>query len=40
MLGQHTREILAELGYDETAIDDLRDRGIVSWPDDGYPYTV
>jgi crotonobetainyl-CoA:carnitine CoA-transferase CaiB-like acyl-CoA transferase len=39
-LGQHTREILAELGYDETAIDGFRGRGIVSWPDDSYPYTV
>jgi len=40
MLGQHTREILAELGYDGTAIDGFRARGIVSWPDDSYPYTV
>ena len=40
MLGQHTREILAELGYDETAISALRARGIVSWPDDSYPYVV
>jgi len=40
MLGQHTREILAELGYDETAIDGFRARGIVSWPDDSYPYVV
>lgn len=40
MLGQHTREILAELGYDETAIEGFRARGIVSWPDDSYPYTV
>jgi crotonobetainyl-CoA:carnitine CoA-transferase CaiB-like acyl-CoA transferase len=40
MLGQHTREILAELGYDKTAIEGFRARGIVSWPDDSYPYTV
>lgn len=40
MLGQHTREILAELGYDEAAIEGFRARGIVSWPDDSYPYTV
>ena len=29
MRGQHTREILAELGYDEGRIDELADRGIV-----------
>lgn len=28
-LGEHTREIVAELGLDETAIDDLIDRGIL-----------
>ena len=38
MLGQHTREILGELGYDDGAIDDLGSRGIVSWPDEHYPY--
>jgi crotonobetainyl-CoA:carnitine CoA-transferase CaiB-like acyl-CoA transferase len=40
MVGQHTREILAELGYDEAAIDGFRAKGIVSWPDDSYPYVV
>src|SRR5260221_357053 len=40
MVGQHTREILAELGYDEAAIDGFRAHGIVSWPDDSYPYVV
>ena len=28
-LGQHTEEILAELGYDGTAIDDLRRRRVI-----------
>jgi crotonobetainyl-CoA:carnitine CoA-transferase CaiB-like acyl-CoA transferase len=40
MVGQHTREILAELGYDEAAIDGLRARGIVSWPGDSDPWPV
>jgi crotonobetainyl-CoA:carnitine CoA-transferase CaiB-like acyl-CoA transferase len=40
MLGEHTREILTELGYDEEAINDYRARGIVDWPDDGYGYPV
>jgi crotonobetainyl-CoA:carnitine CoA-transferase CaiB-like acyl-CoA transferase len=40
MLGQQTREILDELGYDEDAMDDYRARGVVSWPDDAYPYPV
>ncbi|MFO7270826.1 MAG: CoA transferase, partial [Sphaerobacter thermophilus] len=29
LLGQHTDEVLAELGYDAAAIADLRERGIV-----------
>ena len=40
MLGQDTRDILEQLGYDEDAMDDLRVRGVVSWPDDTYPYPV
>jgi crotonobetainyl-CoA:carnitine CoA-transferase CaiB-like acyl-CoA transferase len=40
MLGQHTREILAELGYDESAVEDYRARGVVRWPDADYPYGV
>jgi crotonobetainyl-CoA:carnitine CoA-transferase CaiB-like acyl-CoA transferase len=38
MLGQHTRVILGELGYDNDAIDDLGARSVVSWPGDDYPY--
>lgn len=38
MVGQHTREILTELGYDEAAIDGLRARSAVAWPDDDYPF--
>jgi crotonobetainyl-CoA:carnitine CoA-transferase CaiB-like acyl-CoA transferase len=40
MLGQQTREILGELGYDDAAIDDLKARGVVTWPGDDYPYPV
>jgi crotonobetainyl-CoA:carnitine CoA-transferase CaiB-like acyl-CoA transferase len=40
MLGQHTREILAELDFDEATIDDYHARGIVAWPDDEYRYPV
>jgi len=29
LLGEHTDEVLAELGVDATAIDDLRQRGVV-----------
>ena len=31
--GEHTREILFELGYDAARIDQLCDAGVVTWPD-------
>ncbi len=40
MLGQHTREILAELGYDDATVADYQARGVVSWPDENYPFPV
>ncbi len=40
MLGQHTKEILAELGYDEATIEDYHSRGIVTWPSEGYAWPV
>jgi len=32
-LGEHTREVLRELGYDDAAIDALRTKGVVGMPD-------
>jgi crotonobetainyl-CoA:carnitine CoA-transferase CaiB-like acyl-CoA transferase len=40
MLGQHTREILAELRYGEDTLDDYRVRGIIAWPDQDYRFPV
>jgi crotonobetainyl-CoA:carnitine CoA-transferase CaiB-like acyl-CoA transferase len=40
MVGQHTREILTELGCDDAAIDDYRARGVVTWPDENYAFAV
>ena len=40
MVGQHTLEVMAELGYDESTIEDYRSRGIVSWPGENYPWPV
>jgi crotonobetainyl-CoA:carnitine CoA-transferase CaiB-like acyl-CoA transferase len=40
MVGQHTREILAELGYADAAVDDYYARRIVTWPGDDYPFGV
>jgi formyl-CoA transferase len=33
-IGEHTPELLAQLGYDEAMIADLRRRQIVAWPDE------
>jgi crotonobetainyl-CoA:carnitine CoA-transferase CaiB-like acyl-CoA transferase len=40
MIGQHTHEVMAELGYDDATIEDYRSRGIVSWPGENYPWPV
>ncbi len=34
-LGEHTLQVLDELGYRRDEIDRLRARGITTWPDDG-----
>jgi crotonobetainyl-CoA:carnitine CoA-transferase CaiB-like acyl-CoA transferase len=31
-IGQHSREILGELGYDPAAIDALREKKVIAWP--------
>jgi crotonobetainyl-CoA:carnitine CoA-transferase CaiB-like acyl-CoA transferase len=31
-LGEYTRAVLAELGYDAMAMEELRADGVVSWP--------
>jgi crotonobetainyl-CoA:carnitine CoA-transferase CaiB-like acyl-CoA transferase len=33
MLGQHSREVLGELGYSDAEIAELRDQGVTLWPD-------
>jgi len=33
-IGEHTREILGELGLDEAAIGDLQSQGVVIWPEE------
>ena len=40
MVGQHTREILAEMGCGEERIGDLHARGVVTWPDERYAFGV
>ncbi len=40
MLGQHTREILEELGYARSQIDALETSGAVAWPGSTYPYRI
>jgi hypothetical protein len=40
MVGQHTQEIMAELGYDQATIDNYRNQGIIGWPGDDYGWPV
>jgi crotonobetainyl-CoA:carnitine CoA-transferase CaiB-like acyl-CoA transferase len=40
LVGQHTREILGELGYDDACIDDFSARGVVTWPGEDYAFRV
>ena len=40
MVGQHTRDILGWLGYDDAEMESLKDEGVVYWPDENYPWTV
>lgn len=38
LVGQDTRAVLEELGYSASEIDALRASGVVTWPDDSYPW--
>jgi crotonobetainyl-CoA:carnitine CoA-transferase CaiB-like acyl-CoA transferase len=40
MLGQHTREIMEEFGYNDETMDAYREKGVVTWPDENYAYPV
>ena len=40
LCGQHTQEILRELGYDDDAMQQFKDDRVVYWPDEGYLWTV
>jgi crotonobetainyl-CoA:carnitine CoA-transferase CaiB-like acyl-CoA transferase len=40
LCGQHTRDILGELGYDDAQMQALKDEGTVYWPDENYAWTV
>ena len=38
-LGEHSREILGELGLGASEMDELKARGVVTWPDEQYPWS-
>jgi crotonobetainyl-CoA:carnitine CoA-transferase CaiB-like acyl-CoA transferase len=40
LVGEHTREILDELGYDGATMDDLHARDVVTWPGEDYRFEV
>jgi crotonobetainyl-CoA:carnitine CoA-transferase CaiB-like acyl-CoA transferase len=35
-IGEDTKEILAWLGVDEARMTELKDEGVVNWPDEDY----
>ena len=35
-IGEGTKEILAWLGHDDARITELKDQGVVAWPDENY----
>ncbi|MGH9026736.1 MAG: CoA transferase, partial [Acidimicrobiia bacterium] len=37
-VGEHTREILDWLGYDDAQMNELNDAGVVTWPDENYAW--
>jgi crotonobetainyl-CoA:carnitine CoA-transferase CaiB-like acyl-CoA transferase len=41
LVGEHTREILAWAGFGPEAVDQLKDSGVVAWPEESvdYPWT-
>lgn len=39
-VGEHTKEIMAWLGYSDDAIDALKADGVITWPGDDYPWTI
>ena len=40
LVGEHTIEILEWLGYSQADMDELRDQGVVYWPDENYAWIV
>jgi crotonobetainyl-CoA:carnitine CoA-transferase CaiB-like acyl-CoA transferase len=40
VFGQHTREIMHSLGYDDATIDALADEGVIGLTPDPYPWTI
>jgi crotonobetainyl-CoA:carnitine CoA-transferase CaiB-like acyl-CoA transferase len=36
LIGEHTQEILAWLGHDDARLTELRDQGVITWPDADY----
>ena len=37
-VGEDTRAILEELGYSGAEMEELREAGVVTWPDESYPW--
>jgi crotonobetainyl-CoA:carnitine CoA-transferase CaiB-like acyl-CoA transferase len=39
-VGEHTKEILGELGYDDQQIESLFAAGVINWPQPDYPWAI